>query len=322
MSLTLALLAVLAGLGTLTVGGELLLRGATTVARVAGLTPAVVGLTVVATGTSIPELVVSLIALKQGSPGIAVGNVVGSNIANVALILGVTALIAPLPIRGSVVRVEWPFMFVASCFAALVMRDLEVDRLEGTVFLLAISSFMAFSVWLARREVVGAEAEQFEAAVADRLLPPGWRATGAAVALIIAGVALLAVGGRLLVEGAVALARFAGMTERVIGLTIVAAGTSAPELAASIVAARRGHTDVAVGNIIGSNLFNVLGVLGAVAVVTPIAVPAEIMRGDIWWMLGTSLALFPIMRSGMTINRAEGGVLSGLYALYLWVLLR
>lgn len=313
---------IVAGLVALAVGGELLVRGATTLARIAGLTPAVIGLTVVAMGTSLPELVVSLLAARDGSPAIAVGNVVGSNMFNIVGILAITALVVPLPVRGSVVRIEWPFMFAASWIGVMFMRDLLVDRLEGLTFLAALLLFTWYAIRLAREEMRADEAAQFEAAAKGRGLPLRLQEVGVATGLLLVGIVLLVVGGNWLVDGAVTLARAIGMSERVIGLTIVAAGTSSPELAASLVAARRGQTDVAVGNLIGSNIFNVLAILGTTALVTPIQVPAEALETDVWWMLGTSFVLFPLMRRRMRVGRVEGGVLLAGYAVYLGLLLR
>jgi cation:H+ antiporter len=310
-----------AGLVALALGGELLVRGATTLARIAGLTPAVIGLTVVAMGTSLPELVVSLLAAQQGSPAIAIGNVVGSNMFNIVGILAITALVVPLPVRGSVTRIEWPFMFAASWIGVMFMRDLVVDRLEGATFLAALILFTTYAIWLARREMLADERAQFSAEVEQRSLPVRLREMGTSIGLLIVGIVLLVLGGNWLVDGSVAVARALGMTERVIGLTIVAAGTSSPELAASLVAARRGQTDVAVGNLIGSNIFNVLGILGTTALITPIAVPDEAIRTDVWWMLGTSFLLFPLMRRRMQIGRLEGALLVGTYATYLALLL-
>lgn len=313
---------ILAGLAALAVGGEVLVRGATTIARLSGLTPAVIGLTVVAMGTSLPELVVSLLAASRGSPGIAIGNVIGSNLFNIVGILAITAMVVRLPVRGSVVKIEWPFMFAASWIGVMFMRDGVVDRLEGGTFLAALLLFTTYAVWLARQEMQAAEAAQFSAETEARSLPPRAREMGVAVALLAAGIVLLILGGNWLVDGAVVVARNLGMTERVIGLTIVAAGTSSPELAASLIAARRGQTDVAVGNLIGSNIFNVLGILGVTALVTPIAVPPEAIRVDAWWMLGTSFALFPLMRRRLELGRSEGAILLLSYGIYLGLLLR
>jgi cation:H+ antiporter len=319
---------VLLGLALLAGGGEALVRAATTIAELAGVTPAVIGLTVVAIGTSLPELVVSLFAALEGTPDIAVANVVGSNIFNIAATLGLTALIIPLPVQGSAVRREWPVMFAASLLCLLVARDGRIDRGEGMLFLVVLVLFIAYVVRLARREVAGDEARQLaEHVEAHDIDAPADRRGGSpplVVTLVVlaAGIAALVVGGRLLVDGAVALARIAGMTERVIGLTIVAGGTGAPELATSLMAAFRKRTDVAIANMIGSNIFNILGILGVTALIIPVPVAPEIVRGDMWWMLGTTLVLLPLMRSGARLSRTEGAVLVGAYVAYLIVLLR
>ena len=322
MTLTIALLLVLAGLVILAGGGELLVRGATSIAQLAGLTPAVIGLTVVAMGTSLPELVVSVLAAFSGQPDIAVGNVVGSNIFNVAVVLGLTALVIPLPVHGNAVRLEWPFMFLASFLAFLLARDGVVDRVEGAFFVVSLGVFVAYTVRVARRDVAGDEASQLARSVESHSVSPGMRQVAVAVGAVLGGMLLLVVGGRLLVDGAVQVARIAGMTERVIGLTVVAVGTSSPELAASLIAAYRKQTDVAVANIIGSNIFNVLGILGVTAVIRDVPVAEALLSTDMLWMLGTSLLLFPLMRSHHVINRYEGGALALVYALYVWVLLR
>lgn len=317
-----ATLLLIAGLVLLALGGELLIRGATVIARLAGLTPAVIGLTVVAMGTSLPELAVSTLAALRGQSDIAVGNVIGSNIFNITGALGLTALLTSLPVRGNAIRLEWPVMFGASLVCAVLMRDSVVDRLEGGTFLVCLVLFTAYSVWIARKEVAGAEKREFEVAVEDRSLPfwrhPGLLATG----VVLAGVALLVVGGNLLVEGAVSLARLAGMSERLIGLTIVAVGTGMPELATSLIAAVRKQTDVAVANIIGSNLFNILGILGITALVQPIRFAPELARADVWWMLATSFLLLPVLWRGMKVVRWEGALLVSTYVAYLMFLAR
>ncbi len=312
---------VLLGLVLLGGGGEALVRGATALARLAGLTPAVIGLTVVAVGTSLPELVVSTLAALGGQPDIAVGNVVGSNIFNVVGVLGITALITAVPVHGTAVKLEWPFMFVASCGVVLLARDGLLDRLEAGFLLVSLVLFIGFMVRLARREVAGAEQAEFEAEVAQRTLRAP-RARGLlALGAVAGGIVLLVLGGRALVLGAVELARLAGMTERVIGLTVVAIGTSMPEVAASVMAALRGRTDVAVANLIGSNIFNLLGILGITALIQPVPVSAAMLSGDMVWMLLTSFALLPILRTGMRVSRLEGALLLAIYAAYLGVLL-
>ena len=315
----------LLGLALLTGGGEALVRGATTIARIAGVTPAVIGLTVVAMGTSLPELAVSVLAVLRGQPDLTIGNVIGSNIFNVTFTLGITALLTVLPVHGAAVRLEWPFMFVASCAALLVMRDGLIDRLEGGVFLVALLLFTLYAIRLARREVVGRERAALEDAVEDRSvherIAAPRRDLAVAIGLVAVGLVLLVVGGRWLVDGATTIALAAGMTERVIGLTVVAAGTGAPELATSIVAARRGQTDVAVANMIGSNIFNILGILGVSALVQPLPVSAQMVAVDAWWMIGSAALLLPLLRSGMRLTRLEGGALVAAYLAYLVVLL-
>lgn len=323
MALAIALGLVVVGLALLTGGGEALVRGATAIARLAGLTPAVIGLTVVAMGTSLPELVVSIIAAIRDQPDIAVGNVVGSNIFNIAVVLGVTALILPLPVRGGVVRLEWPVMFTVTVLVIVVSRDNLLDRAEGAFFVLALVVFTAWVVRLARREVTSRERAELAAEVEERTLHPrrGREALVSAAAVAL-GVVLLVAGGHALVEGASDLARLAGMSERVIGLTVVAAGTSAPELATSLVAAWRRQTDVAVANVVGSNIFNILGILGLTALVTPTPVSEAVMASDVWWMLGTALVLYPLMITNRRIARLEGAILAAIYVAYLAALLR
>ena len=304
---------VLLGLVLLVVGGDLLVRGATGVALVARVAPAVVGLTIVAAGSSMPELVVSVQAALRGSPDLAVGNVVGSNIFNVAAILGLAALIHPLRIEGNTVRLEWPVMFLASFQLVLLARDGVVDRLEGGFLLAGMVVFTAYVVWIARRNV----RPQEKADLGELTTASFGRTGGAALVFnggaILAGVGLLIGGASALVSGAVDLALGFGVSEATVGLTVVAAGTSLPELAASTMAAWRGRDDIAVANVVGSNIFNILGILGPTALITPTAVTGEIIHRDLWWMLGAAVVLFPLMRSGMRINRTEGALLIAVF---------
>ncbi|HEY7445614.1 MAG TPA: calcium/sodium antiporter [Vicinamibacterales bacterium] len=317
---------VLVGLALLAVGGEALVRAATTFAELAGVTPAVIGLTVVAMGTSLPELAVSLLAALEGRPDLAVGNAVGSNIFNVAAALGVTAMIVPLPVHGMAVRFEWPFMFVTSFVCLLLARDGVIDRLEGGFFVASLLLFVAYNVHVSRSEVGAVEAREIAAQVEDRDIDAPGRAkrparVGVPIAVLIGGVIALVLGGRFLVNGAITLAQLAGMSDRVIGLTIVAGGTGAPELATSIVAAFRGRTDVAIANMIGSNIVNILGILGLVSLISPLSVAPSIVRSDMWWMIGTTLFLLPLLHSGARISRIEGIVLTVAYGLYVGMLL-
>ncbi|MCB1323722.1 MAG: calcium/sodium antiporter [Spirochaetales bacterium] len=314
-------LLIVSGLGLLVLGGEGLVRGATGIALLARISPAVVGLTVVAAGTSMPEMVVSLQAALSGSAGIAVGNVVGSNIFNIGAILGLTALLLPLSIQGNTVRLEWPVMMLASFQLHLLSRDGTIDRLEGGFFLTAIVVFTAYAVWISRHNTKPEETEEFSEVSDASFGKSGATALMLNLLAILIGVGLLASGSTLLVRGAVAVASELGISDTVIGLTIVAAGTSTPELITSLVAAYRGKADIAVTNIIGSNIFNVLGILGVTALVLPLPVPLQIVEADNWWMLAASALLFPLMWSGMRINRIEGALLLTGYIVYVIVLI-
>ena len=316
------ILQVLAGLLLLAIGGEVLVRGSVALAGRLGLSPAVIGLTVVAAGTSLPELIVSVIASLEGSPDIAVGNVVGSNIFNLGFIAGFVALVAPIAVRGNVVKLEYPVMLLASAFFLLLAKDGVFSRLEAGGFLLSLVVFTGWSIRIAQVEARPAEKAVLEDQAEERALHPRRRQLLVSIASVAVGLALLAFGGKVLVDGAVTLAGLAGLSERVIGLTIVAAGTSAPEVAASLVAARRGHTELALGNLIGSNIFNLLGILGVAGLILPLAISPEIFRSDGWWMLGVTLLLFPLMKVGMQLSRRDGLVLLGIYGTYLFLLLR
>lgn len=322
MTLLTAIGLIIGGLVLLAGGGEALVRGATVIARRAGVTPAVIGLTIVAAGTSLPELVVSVLAALGGEPEIAVGNVVGSNIFNIVGVLGITALIARLRVHGSAVKYEWPFMFLVSCGVVLLAHDGMIDRVEGGLMVMAFGLFTGFMVRLARREVADHGRQLIVAEVDRRALRAPEATLGLALVGVVAGVLLLVFGGSALVSGAVALAREAGISERVIGLTVVAIGTSMPEMAASVVAAIRGQTDIAIANLIGSNIFNLLGILGVTALLRPTAVSYTMLNTDMVWMMATAFAVFPIMLSGRQVSRFEGGLLLAMYLAYLIVLFR
>lgn len=313
------LLLVVAGIALLAGGGEVLVRGAVSLARSLHVSAAVIGLTVVAVGTSMPELAVSLLAGLQDRADIAVANVVGSNIFNVACVVGIAALLLPLKVHMTAVRLEGPFMFASLFVCLLLMRDGRVDRLEGGFFLASYALFTLYMLRVARREVSPADAAELAAAVAEKA-PPRSRRAVVDAAVIVTGLGLLAVGAELLVEGAVRLSQLVGLDQRTIGLTVVAAGTSLPELAASVAAARHGQPDIALANVIGSNIFNVLGILGVVVLIQPQAVHPLIVARDSWWMVGTALALLPLMMTEMRVSRVEGAALLGSYLVYLWFL--
>ena len=291
------------GLVLLVGAASLLVRGASALALRVGLSPLVVGLTVVAFGTSAPELVVSVQAALAGAGGIAVGNVVGSNIANVGLILGVAALVRPIVSDASVLRRDLPILVGATLLGALVLHDRAVGRAEGAVLVVGLVAYLAWSVWSARRDAAPPEV-------------PVAGSMGRSLLWIALGLGGLIVGSRLFVGGAVGLAEAAGVSNAVIGLTVVALGTSAPELATSIVAAVRGESEIAVGNVVGSNLFNVLGILGAAALVRPLAAPG-LQLVDVAMMTGLALALIPMMWSGRRLVRAEAALLVAVYVGYI-----
>lgn len=302
-------LLVIAGLVLLAVGGEALVRGATSIARRLDISPAIIGATVVAAGTSAPELVVSVAAALQGSPDVAMGNVVGSNIYNIVLILGITPLILPLVVQGVTIRLQWPVMLLAAAWLHMLARDGLLDRLEGGFLLLGLVVFVAWTVRLAR-DVAHEHEKQTFGSVAERVpMAETARIMALSIAGVLVGSAILVLGAKLLVTGAVSLAEDAGVSERVIGLTVVAVGTCLPELVTSVIAAIHGRADLAVANVVGSNIFNVLGILGATALTHPITVNQRTIAVDDWFMLGLSLLLFPLMKSGKIISRLEGGVL-------------
>lgn len=314
-----ATLLVVVGLVGLIVGGELLVRGAVSSAKSFGISPMVIGLTLVGFGTSSPELVTSLQAALSGSSGIAVGNVVGSNIGNVLLILGIAALIAPIAVDPKAFRRDGTVVVLATllCLGAVLLG--EVGRLIGAALVLALAAYLGFALWT-EKHTGGTPAAAVYQSEAETVLGPE---TPLAVSLILAlaGLAITIIGARFLVSGAVTIAQAAGLSEAVIGLTIVAIGTSMPELVTSIIAVRKGEGSVALGNVLGSNIFNILGILGITVLVQPMQIPNEIIRLDIWVLCATTVLLVAFARSGWTITRREGGLFVLAYAAYLAVLL-
>jgi len=301
------------GLTLLYVGGEALVRGAAGLALRIGLTPLAVGLTVVAFGTSCPELAVSLNAAIEGRGDVSMGNVVGSNIANIGLILGLTALIKPINVHMQLLRFDVPLLVAVSVAFVLSVTDRTLGRTHGACLVLGLILYVLVVLRLARQE---SRAVQTEYAAELEAEVPKVGNIAVQFALIIAGLAMLVIGGRLFVDGAVALARMLEISEAVIGLTVVAVGTSLPELSASLVAAYRGHSDIAVGNVVGSNLFNILSILGLTGLVKPITF-LGIDGVDFGVMLALSLALFPLLWTGSRLNRLEGVLLLVGYAGYL-----
>jgi len=293
-----ALLALVVGLVFLVGGGELLVRGAAALALKADIPPLIIGLTVVSMGTSAPELFASVEAALAGTPGLAIGNVLGSNVANLALILGLTALVCPLAIDRMALRLDIPLMLGVSVLFLFAASDLAISRTEGMVGLALMAAFLANLYWRSQRQ--GAQDAQ-DGEEVESLKEAGKWAGRSALFLLGAfalGVGGLYVGAECFVDGARRVALQAGVSDRVVGLTIVAFGTSVPELVASGIAALRGQADLAVGNVVGSNLFNLLLVLGTTATITPLPMGAEVLTWDVWWVLGTAAALVPLALLG------------------------
>jgi len=294
------------GIALLYAGGEVLVSDASALARRLGMSPLVVGLTVVAFGTSSPELATTMAATLQGSPDVAFGNVVGSNIANLGLVLGAAALIYPLATRSVFLRREIPFMLASSLALFAVVVDGRVTRPEGLAMLLGLAAYLGYLLHTERRRPEVEKEYDKTMGIADK---PLWRS----LVGVVVGLAVLSLGARALVLGAVNLALSFGVTERVVGLTVVAFGTSLPELAASVVAARRRWTDIILGNLIGSNIFNILFILGATSAVAPLELRMQGVWTDLLVMLGISLLIGPFLRTGMRISRWEGAVLVAVY---------
>ena len=293
--------------GLLFLGAELLVRGGAGLALRLGLTALVVGLTVVAYGTSSPELLVSVKSAMAGQAGIAVGNVIGSNIFNIAVILGLAALIKPIGASSTIIRRDGPVMVGVTLLGMLVLMDSVIERWEGGVLL---ATSVLYTWWIIRHARRVAANEQDGDMVSMGL--------GKGIVLILAGLVILALGSQLLVDNAVVLARAWGVSEAVIGLTVIAAGTSMPELATSVVGAIRGQSDISLGNVVGSNIFNILFVLGLAGVIHPIQA-LGIRNSDQFFMLGVAVVLTPLMWTGKTIGRREGLFLLAIYGGYLWM---
>ena len=293
----------IAGLGLLYLGAQILVKGGAALALRLGLNALVVGLTVIAYGTSSPEMVVSVSASLQDNGAIAIGNVVGSNICNIALILGVCALVSPLSASAQIIRREIPIMIGVSVLLAAMLWDEQLSRLEGGVLFAGIVVYTVLTVRDARAETKGKAEQEY-----GEDFPAGSMGLGKSVLLVVAGLGVLVVASQLFVGGAVVLAKSWGVTEAVIGLTVVAVGTSMPEFATSLVAAVRGHGDVAIGTGVGSNIFNVLGILGIAAFINPIDT-SGLSRVDLATMVVAALAMLPAARSGGVISRLEGAVL-------------
>jgi cation:H+ antiporter len=306
--------AILAGLAALIWSADRFVLGAASLAQRFGMPSLLIGMLVIGFGTSAPEMIVSALASLQGNPGLALGNAYGSNIVNIALILGLTALISPILVNSNVVRRELPVLGAVTVLSVALLWDLELSRLDGIVLLAAFAGLVAWSIREARRSRGDALAVETEA---DMDIHPLSR--NAAIGWTVGGLLVLIVSSRALVWGAVELARSFGVSDLVIGLTVVAIGTSLPELASSIAALRRKEHDIALGNVVGSNLFNTLAVVGLSGVIMPFAAPGEILTRDLPVMSALTLALvvmcYGFGRRGR-VNRIEGGLMLAAFAIY------
>jgi cation:H+ antiporter len=296
------------GVALLYFGGNLLVKNSSRLAQNWGISPLVIGLTIVAFGTSAPELAASVTAALRGSPEIALGNVIGSNIANIALILALTALVYPLRTQAAFLRRELPIMIGAAALLLLLFLNGNLARVEGALLLALLGVYL----WLLFRGQETPEIEQEFAQEYSGAPNSPWRSAFGA----LLGLGLLVAGAQSLVAGATSLARGFGVPELIIGLTLVAVGTSLPELSASIIAAIKREPEIALGNIVGSNIFNILFILGATTVLQPIDVAFSTVAVDLWVMLGLSVLLLPFLLTGLRLGRREGSVLLVFYAAY------
>jgi cation:H+ antiporter len=306
------LVLVVLGLSALIFGGDFLVRGAVGIAAKAKLSKLVIGMTVVSFGTSAPELIVSLQSAFDGSPEIAIGNVVGSNIANLGLVLGITVLIFPMPVARNTLKFDWPMMILASALFYIFAFDLSIARWEGLVLFILLVVFIVFIIRKSRKsnefEVDGIEnIDELTKKVST------WKH----LLFLSIGLVALYFGANWLIDGAKELAERAGLSKHVIGITVVAFGTSVPELVTSSVAAYKKETDISVGNLIGSNIFNIMIVLGITSMVKPIGVEPNVITWDILWMIGIALALLPMMVFRRKIGRLSGVILLVTYVTYI-----
>ncbi len=312
--MTTAFLAIAFGLALLVWSADRFVEGAAATARHFGMPPLLIGMVIVGFGTSAPEMVVSALAASQGNPGIALGNAYGSNITNIALILGITALISPIAVHSQVLRKELPILTVITALAAWQLWDGEISRIDAFVLLGVFAGLMAWTIWQGMQKKADAFGSEMEQELKVDAMP-----IRRAIFWLVVGLVLLIVSSRILVWGAVKIAHGFGVSDLIIGLTIVAVGTSLPELASSVIAARKGEHDIALGNILGSNLFNTLAVVGIAGTIHPMAVGPEVFSRDILAMAVLTVSLFVFgygFRGPGRINRFEGGALLAGYVGY------
>jgi len=310
-----ASLAVLCGLILLLWSADRFVEGAASVARHFGVPALLIGLVIVGFGTSAPEILVSALASSQGNPGIALGNAYGSNITNIALVLGITALISPIAVQSDILKKELPVLLAVTLIAAWQLLDGDISRIDGLVLLGLFAALMGWSIWQGTRAPEDNMGAEFEQELVQRAMPP-LRAT---IWLVI-GLAVLIASSRLLVWGAVEIAQSFGVSDLVIGLTVIAIGTSLPELASSLIAARKGEHDIALGSIVGSNMFNTLAVVGIAATIHPMTVEPAVLSRDLPVMAALTISLFVLghgwRRGQGRINRIEAGLLVTAYIAY------
>jgi cation:H+ antiporter len=315
---------ILVGLSVLIAGGEFLVKGAIGIAAKAHLSTLVIGMTVVSFGTSAPELLVSLKAAYMEAPEIAIGNVIGSNIANLALVLGITVLIFPMPVSRNTLVFDWPMMMLSGLLFYLFALNFSFSRWEGLVMFSLLIAFVSFLIYNSRKNNKTAllaeelnKQELNEKEKEEEVVPFNvWKS----VFFLMLGLLGLYFGAQWLIDGAKSLGESAGLSKHVIGITIVAFGTSVPELVTSVVAAYRKEMEISVGNLIGSNIFNIMAVIGITAMVHPISIESSVVNWDMLWMLGIFLAIFPMMWLKRKVNRVSGAILLSAYFLYIYLL--
>ena len=315
-NILLSVMAIIIGFGLLVWGAERFVHGAAAIAQNFGVSPLIIGLTVVGIGTSAPEILISVVAAYQGNPDLAVGNALGSNITNIALVLGITAIVMPLTVKSETLRREYPIMFIIMLVSLMLVMDHHLGQMDGLILISGLFVMLYWMIQQGKKQKRDPLEKEFEQEIPDI-------STQKALLWFAIGLVLLIVSSRGLVWGSVNIAKAAGISDLVIGLTIVAIGTSLPELAASIMSALKKEPDIAIGNIIGSNMFNLLVVFGIPGLMSPHTIDAAILERDFPFMIGLSIALF-IMAYGFKgegrINRYEGSLLLGSYATYMAVL--
>lgn len=309
-----SLLYILASLILLYFGANWLVKGSSSLAIKAGISPLVAGLTVVAFGTSSPELVVGINTALAGQGNITIGNVVGSNLFNICVILGISAIITPMKIKMQLLKIDIPILILVTAGFMLLFIDRHISRFEGVILVTGIVIYTVVNIYLARREKNIEVLDEFEKSVPKNNVK-WYISTG----MVLTGIGLLVAGSEFLVKGAVDIARTLGVGETIIGITIIAAGTSLPELASSVIAAMRKEYDIAIGNIIGSNIFNILCIVGVSALTKPLSAIA-ISNIDLYFMIGVTLLLLPFFRTHYTLKRDEGFFMIALYGMYMYYL--